>query len=82
MDNYVKVVDKIKEDILLFIDEYEDELFVMGKTFMIFRFKTSDKLPYNQNINVPVCVISVSSVVKKSDWYYLQIKLQECFYES
>ena len=54
----------------------------MGKDFTRFKFETSDKLPYNQKINVPVCVISVSSVVKKGDWCYPQIKSQECFYEN
>ena len=48
---------------------------------MRFKFKTDDNLVYNKKINVPVCVISVSSVVKKGDWYYPQIRLQECFYE-
>ena len=42
----------------------------MGKGFMRFKFKTNDKLPHNQKIDVPVCVISISSVVKKGDWYY------------
>ena len=35
-----------------------------------------------KTFHVPVCVISVSSVVKKGDWYYPQIRLQECFYEN
>ena len=42
----------------------------MGNDFMRFRFETNDNLPYNQKINVPVCVVSVSSVIKKGDWYY------------
>ena len=42
----------------------------------------NDKLTYNQKINVPVCVISMSSVLNKRDWYYPQIKLRECFYEN
>ena len=70
LNRYVKVIDKIKQEILSFIDEYEDDLFIMGKDFTRFKFKTSDKLPYNQKINIPICVISVSSVVKKGDWYY------------
>ena len=65
LDKYVKVVDEIKEEILFII---EDDLFVMGKYFTRFRFKTDDNLPYNQKINVPVCVISINSVFKK-DWY-------------
>ena len=61
----IKVIDGIKEEVLSFIDEFEDEIFIMGKDFMRFRFKTNDKLPYNQNFNVPVCVVSISGVVKK-----------------
>ena len=48
---------------------------------MRFRFKTYDNLPYYQKINVKVCVISISSVIKKSNWYYPQIELQDRFYE-
>ena len=70
LDNYVKVIDGIKEEVSSFIDEFEDDLFIMGKGFMRFKFKTNDKLPHNQKIDVPVCVISISSVVKKGDWYY------------
>ena len=79
LDKYVKVIDEIKEEILFII---EDDLFVMGKDFTRFRFKTNDNLPYNKKINVPVCVISISSVFEEKNWYYPQIELHECFYES
>ena len=49
---------------------------------MRFRFKADDKLVYNKKINIPVCVISLSSIVKTGDVYYPQFKLQECFYEN
>ena len=58
-----------------------DDIFVMGKVFLRFKFKTDDKLPYKQKINVPVCVISTSSVFEERNWYYPQIELQDCFYE-
>ena len=35
-------------------DEIGDDLFVICRDFMKFKFKTDDKLPYNQKINVPV----------------------------
>ena len=54
----------------------------MGKDFMKFKFKTDGNLVYNKKFNAPVCVISISGVVKKVDWYYPQIELQECLYES
>ena len=46
---------------------------------MRFRFKTNDNLVYNKKINVPVCVISISSVFQERNWYYLQIELQDFF---
>ena len=82
LDDYVKIIDGMREEELPFVHEFEDEIFIMGKDFMRFRFKTNDKLPYNQNVNVPVCVVSMSSVIKKGDWYYPQVNLQECFYEN
>ena len=83
LDKYIKVIDKIKEEILFLTidkDEIGDDLFVMGRDFMKFKFQTDDKLPYNEKINIPVCVISISSVFEKGDWYYSQIELQDCFY--
>ena len=77
LDNYVKIINKIKEEILSFGD---DEIFIMGSDFMRFRFKTDDNLVYNQKINIPVCVISLSYVVK-GDMYCPQFKLQDCFHE-
>ena len=63
------------------LDEDERE-FITCKDFMRFRFKAHDNLPYYQKIIVKVCVISISSVIKKLNCYYPQIELQDCFYES
>ena len=38
----------------------------MAKDFMRFKFKTDDNLVYNQKINVPVCVISISGLLKEN----------------
>ena len=78
LDKYVKIIDEIKDQIL-FITEYIS--FIIGKDFMRFRFKTNDNLPYNQKIDVAVCVISISSVFKQ-DWFYPQTELQDRFYEN
>ena len=64
---YVQATDEIKKEILPFIDEFEDDYSVMGKDFMRFKFRTNDNLLYNREINIPVCVISISGVVKKGD---------------
>ena len=63
LGDYVKVINGIKEEVLYFIDEFEDDLFILGKDFMRFKFKPDDNLVYNKKFNVPVCVISISSVV-------------------
>ena len=79
LNKYVKIIDEIKEEILFII---EDDLFVMGKNVTRFKFETNGNLPYNKKINVKACVISISSVFKERNWYYPQMQLQECFYES
>ena len=81
LDNYVSIVDQLKEEIWYFIgDIYWDEIFIMGCDFMRFRFRTDDELVYD--LIIPVCVISLSCVVKKGDIYYPQFKLQDCFHKS
>ena len=45
-----------------------------------FKFRTDDNLLYNKKINIPVCVISLSSVIKKENIHYPLFKLQKCFY--
>ena len=45
LDNYVSIIDQIKEEALSFIsDEEEDDLFILVKDFMRFKFKTDDNL--------------------------------------
>ena len=80
-----KYIDKIKEEILfLTIDEDENgnDLFVLGKYFMRFKFKTDDEVVHNKKMNAPLCVISISSVFERGDWYYPQTELQDCFYDN
>ena len=77
--NYTGIIDKIKEEIFSF---GADEIFVMGSDFMRFRFKTDVNLVYNRKINIPVCAISLSCVIKRGDVYYPQFKLQDCLYEN
>ena len=65
-DKYVKIVDKRKEEIWSFLgDEYFDEIFIIDKDFMRFKFKADDNLVYNRKANISVCVITLSSVIKK-----------------
>ena len=83
LNNCVKIIDHIKEEIISWInDEEEDDSFNLGKDFMIFRFRTDDNLVYNQKISVKVYVISLSSVIKNGNIYYPQFILQKCFDEN
>ena len=81
INNYVKIVDQIKDKIISWVDEFEDDFFNLGNFFMRFKFRTDDNLVYNQKINVKVCVISLSIVIKNRNTYYLQFELQKCFYD-
>ena len=47
-----------------------------------FKFKADDNLLYNKKINILVCVISLSIVIKKENIHYPIFKLQKCFYEN
>ena len=78
LKNYTTITDELKDQILFIV---EDKLFVLGKDFTRFKFKTDDKLPYNKKINAAVCVISLGSVFEERNWYNPQVKLQKCFYE-
>ena len=82
ISNYGKIIKQLEDEIFSYIDESEDEEFVFGGNFTRFRFKTDDNLEYNEKINIPVCVISLSSVIIK-EWIYCPVlKLQKCLYES
>ena len=81
INNYQKIIDQLKEEITSWIDELEkDDSFAFGEDFMKFKLRTDNNLVYNEKINIPVCVISLSS--KRGNIYYPNFKLQECFYES
>ena len=56
-------------------------MFRYGKDFLRKKLKTSDDLPYNKMINIPVCVLIVSSIFKENNNYYPQILKHDCFYE-
>ena len=80
--NYGKIIKQIKDEIFPFIDEFEDDESIFNGNFMRFKFKNDDNLVCNKRINIPFCVISLSSVIKKGNVYYPNFKLQRCFYES
>ena len=79
MKNYGKIIREIKDEIFSFIDEFEDEEFNFNGSFVRFRFKTDNNLVYNKRIDIPVCIISSSSIIKKGNNYYPNFKLQRCF---
>ena len=79
-DNYVSIIDQLEEEILSWVDRLEeDEIFKLGTAFIKFKFRTDDELVHNKKNNIPVCVISLCSVIKKDNIYYAQFKLRKCF---
>ena len=65
INNYVAITKQIKDEIFSYTDKFEDEYFIFGGDTARFKFKTDNNLAYNEKINIPVCVISLSSVIKK-----------------
>ena len=80
--NYGKIIKQLEDEIFSFIDEFEDEKFIFDGNFMRFKFKTDDNLVYNKRINIPVCVISLSSIIGKEHNYHPVLKLKKCLYEN
>ena len=72
-ENYTKIFDEIKIQIVSITD---DDVFVMGKDFVRIKTETDDVLSYNEQINVPVCVIAISTIFKENEVYYPEITLQ------
>ena len=54
VNNYVGIIDQLKEEVLSWVDDLENQRFILGKDFMRFKFRTDDNLVYNQKINTPV----------------------------
>ena len=74
INNYVKIINQLEEELLSCVDE-EDEVFNLCDSFMRFKFRTDDNLVYNKKINVPVCAIPLSNVIKRKHIYYPQFNL-------
>ena len=56
LNNYVGIIDQLKEELLSWTDE---DYIVMGKDFIRFKFRTDDELMYNKVVNIPICVIYI-----------------------
>ena len=52
-----------------------------NKDLMKIRFKSNDDLQLNKIINIPVCIVIISSIFKEDNKYYPQVLLHDFFYE-
>ena len=77
LEIYTELFDEIKEQIELITG---DKL-SYNKDFMKIKFKTNDDLQLHKIINIPVCVVIISSIFKEDNKYYPQVLLHDCFYE-
>ena len=78
LKNYVELWNEIKEQTELITG---DKVIKYSKDFMKIRFKTNGDLPLNKIINIPACVVIVSSIFKEDNEYHPQVLLHDCFYE-
>ena len=78
LENYTELWREIKEQIELISGEKVSKY---SKDFMKIKFKTNDDLQLNKIMNIPICVITVSSIFKEDGEYHPQILLHDCFYE-
>ena len=75
---YIELWDKIIEQIELITGDKVS----YSKDFMKIRFKTKDDLPLNKIIiNIPGCVLIVSSIFKEDGKYIHKFLLHDCYYE-
>ena len=79
---YLKIIKQLKDEIFSLTDEFEDEEFVFSGDSFGFRFKTDDNLVYDEKVNIPVCVISISSIIKEKWIHFPIFELQKYLYES
>ena len=77
IENYEELRDFTREEIRL-IDDVEP--FKYKKDFMKIKFKSDDKVPINEILNILVCVLIIKSVLKRDGQYYPQIYLDSCYY--
>ena len=77
LENYTEIFDEIAEQ----FESISDGKVKYCRDIMRIKFKTNDDLIFNEIINIPVCVIVLSSIFKENDEYYPQISLHDCFYE-
>ena len=52
-----------------------------GKDFTKIKFDTDDNLPLNKPLTLRLLIILVRSVFEEDCKFYLQVYLDECFYE-
>ena len=78
LKNYTELWDEINEQIELITG---DKVTKYSEDFMKIRFKTNGDLPLNEIINIPTCVVIVSSIFKEDNGYHRQVLLHDCFYE-
>ena len=52
-----------------------------GNDFIKAGFESNDDLPLGKILNIPVCIIVVTSGFQRDNNYYPQVLLYECLYE-
>ena len=77
LENYTKMWNEINEQIEL----VSSDKVKSSKDVMKIKFERNDELPLNKVMNIPVCIVVISSIFKEDGKYYPQVLLHDCFYE-
>ena len=69
LEGHTEIFDEIADQIELMSNNNDKGKY--HKDIMRTKSKTNDDLVFNEMINIPLCVIVVSSVFKENDEYYM-----------
>ena len=79
LENYTELWDEIKDQIETLSG---DKAIEYKKYFMKIKFESDDDLPLGKILNIPVRIITVTSVFHENSNYYPQVYLHECLHEN
>ena len=79
IQKYQEVFYRLKE-IIKKINDHSQPI-KYDENYMKIKFNTYDNIPLNKVIYLPTITITIRSVAKKDDKYYLLVFLDECFYQ-
>ena len=79
IQKYQEVFDRLKEIIKKINDHSQPMKY--DDNYMKIKFNTDDNIPLYKIIYLPTIYITIRSITRKDDKYYLQVFLDDCLYQ-